>query len=556
MIWAACQAMPAEDTLFNDGPLVLAFGSLVISLFFAAALAPFVRRRYRNKVTRLMGLNQLAAPAPDSSTPLPEATTPRRTFKAEGLATVATQREKRIQRASLAAWAAFVGAALLLMVIKQDTVSDGLGFVLLMAVVGTGALQNNWPARQPWRAKGLLACSVALTVLMCWALWPDAQDKDFDDTLATALLLGPLFGAGYFVSFQRSLRGQVLPVFTLALCSVLGYMLLIGWAEQAFGTCWSKLDSGEAGPWAGAGHQLLIMLPTLLGLWLGFAALAGMARSLERGWVNEVSLVSLANLAFWAATVSTAYVSDKETMAASWAPLLLLGWVAATVGAYALALGRPPDDGPGPQLLVLRVFSHHSRHHDLLDVVQGRWRMVGAVHQIGGPDMVALNVDPYESMKFLANRLHELFLPSGISLSALQARLHTRPDKEGRYRINEVFCFNTAWQATVVQLMQLSDVIVLDVRNMKAERHGTGFEISQLAQRGLLSRVVAVGDRDTDWAHVDTLMHQAGQDPATLQRLTNGDEDVAEALFQRLLGVAACPSPGANLGSALAQAHR
>jgi len=169
---------------------------------------------------------------------------------------------------------------------------------------------------------------------------------------------------------------------------------------------------------------------------------------------------------------------------------------------------------------------------------------------------VALNVDPYESMKFLANRLHELFLPSGISLPALQARLRTRPDKEGRYRINEVFCFNTAWQATVVQLMQLSDVIVLDVRNMKAERHGTGFEISQLAQRGLLSRVVAVGDCDTDWAHVDTLMHQAGQDPAALQRLTHGAEDVAEALFQRLLSVAAAPSPVANLGSALTQASR
>jgi hypothetical protein len=126
-----------------------------------------------------------------------------------------------------------------------------------------------------------------------------------------------------------------------------------------------------------------------------------------------------------------------------------------------------------------------------------------------------------------------------LALLVVQAMLVDTPDREGRYRINEVFCFNTAKRSTVEQSMRLSDVIVLDVRGLTADREGTGFEIGRLAHGGLLPRVVAVGDDATDWRHVDRLVRAGGQDPARLRRLTASEARSSDRLFEQLLQVAA-----------------
>jgi hypothetical protein len=275
------------------------------------------------------------------------------------------------------------------------------------------------------------------------------------------------------------------------------------------------------------------------GLWLAFRLLAVLARLIDHGWVSELSLPSLVALAVFALVMVMGQLPQDQTTYSAWVTWVPLPWLAATLGAYAVALGHAPDEHDGPQLLMLRVFSEDTRRHGLLDAVQARWRYVGAVHQIGGPDMVAMNVDPYESTMFLANRLHALFLPAAASMAQLQARLVTRPDREGRFRINEVFCFNTAWRHTVVQLMQLSDVVVLDLRGLTAQREGTGFEIRQLAQHGLLDRVVAVGDASTDWLHVDALLRVEACEPSQLRRISLGSGEQQDMLLTQLLQVAA-----------------
>nr|WP_295077782.1 hypothetical protein [uncultured Roseateles sp.] len=547
MIFSACKPLPPSEKLLDTSVMELTIGGLFFALITAALLAPLMRRRYRQKVSRLMGLNQLGvagADAPASadseseSEPVPAHKLGAQ--NAAGLAARAAQRERRIQRASLAAWVAWVALPGLFLLFGRAGLSlaDALGFLVLVALVGLGAMQANWPAGQRWRLPGLGLSSCVLAALVCWAAWPANAAEAQDTSAGEAFLLGLLVGAMYFVCLHRSLRGQVLPLFIIVLSGffVAGALLVL--LQSQLGSCWADL----ANPQAGNGRQLLGALSNsllmLLAAWAGFAALALVVRVLERGWLSEVSLISLYTLVVWAAILSAAYATEFNPSPGGGAALLL-AWLGGTVASYALALGPKPDLGQGPQLLMLRVFSSDSRRHDLLDLLQGRWRFVGAVHQIGGPDMVAMNVDPYELMKFLANRLHELFLPTGISRGELQARLLTQPDKEGRYRINEVFCFNTAWQATVVQLMQCSAAIVLDLRGMTKHRAGTGFEIKQLAQLGLLHRVVAVGGRDTDWLHVDLLLREAGQQPAALQRLSEEEGSLAADLFTRLLSVAA-----------------
>jgi hypothetical protein len=190
-----------------------------------------------------------------------------------------------------------------------------------------------------------------------------------------------------------------------------------------------------------------------------------------------------------------------------------------------------------PQLLMLRVFAQRSRQHALLDAIQQRWRSVGPVHQIGGPDLAALNVDLDECAMYLTGRLHELFLPDAASAERLRSMLRTRADREGRFAINEVFCFNTAWRRTVEELMRLSEAVVLDLRGFTGHRRGTAYEIGLLGHEALLARVVAVGDLYTNWRDVEALLAGAGADPAQLVRFD--ERDGIEPLFDRLLAVAA-----------------
>jgi hypothetical protein len=187
---------------------------------------------------------------------------------------------------------------------------------------------------------------------------------------------------------------------------------------------------------------------------------------------------------------------------------------------------------------VLRVFTRRRKQQKLLNQLQSRWRYAGPVHQIGGPDLATTNVDPHECALFLVGRLHDLFLPEAASPAQLESRLRARADREGRYGINEVFCFNSAWKQTVEQLMQISEAILLDLRGLTAQRLGTSYELRVLARSGLLDRVVALGDERTDWALAERLLAEEGQDPQRLSRRIVGAELRAQVIFERLLRVA------------------
>lgn len=528
MIHHSCLPLPAEQLMLSQGQSVLVFLFMLAALAVSALLAPLMRRRYRQKVTRLMGMNQLMPQVHEDAAPDEQPERPRHALDAKRLYSLAEQGELRIRRATAVAYLTFILVPLLMQVLTLNPVEDVLEFMVGAAVMGAAPAHSNWPSRRLWRKRAMVFGAIAMGVASSFLAWPETPQEVAENPAYLAVLFGLAFGATFYVTFHRSLRGQMLPIFCIVLTWTLTTAAVVGLGQQYLGTCWQRMTSAEGGVFAASTQLLLYVFPVMLGIWLGLRVLARLSDWVDKGWMSEVSLVSLYTLVIWATML---WATQELHMALT--ALLLVAWTGITVLAYALALGPKPHEGPAPQLLVLRVFSNDSRHHNLLDVVQGRWRLLGPVHQIGGPDMVAMNVDPHEAMKFLTNRLHELFLPTGIGLADLQARLATQPDKEGRYRINEVFCFNTAWQATVVQLMQLSDVILLDVRGFNVQRGGTGFEIDQLASRGLLRRVLAVGNAQTDWRHVDELVRKAGQQPALLQRVRE-DELVGDELFRKL----------------------
>ena len=55
---------------------------------------------------------------------------------------------------------------------------------------------------------------------------------------------------------------------------------------------------------------------------------------------------------------------------------------------------------------------------------------------------------------FLGMRTHQLFLPGEVTKERLLSRLDLAPDREGRFRIAEAFCFDSAWRSTVQVLIE------------------------------------------------------------------------------------------------------
>jgi hypothetical protein len=526
-----------SDTLLSGGVLILIAGLLLIALLLAAAAAPLVRRYYGRRVRRLMGLDQVAPrpvgnrseEAAQSSGALPSM--PFSQSGAEGWTAVARQRQQRIIRATLSAWLTFTVTALLTAGVDPKA---GLGDRLLFFVV-----------------TGVLALVPALTNLPeGWTQWSLA---DVFPGLAIQVTLGQLTGqslwqrmpqsvanGGTFLAlWYRRLRGQVLPVFVVLGCWVVLLFGIYAYWEPRGGDAWlTHFSEAKEGSAIFTSAQLIVPLVWVLFLWLGFRLLDGVAWLIRRGWASELSPGSAVSLM----VIAVVMVASADERHGFWPACATLLWVAATVGVYLLALGRSQGDKAGPQLLVLRVFSEDPTRQILLDELQDHCRYVGPVQQIAGFDMVDLNVDPYEASMFLSNRMHELFLPVGPSPAQLKAHLRTAPDHEGRYPIDEVFCFNTAWRDTVNQLMHLSDAIVLDVRGLTAQREGTGYEIGLLARDAALAKVVTVADDSTDWAHVESLVRAQGADPAGLMRLSIGKEPQSQELFTKLLHAAARPA--------------
>ncbi len=512
----------------------LASSVLVLSFFGAAVASPFVRSRYRRWVARLMAFDQV------SSRPagwweggaglhtLERVQATATLSDGSSLEASAVQTQRRITRATLVAGGVFCLFAVAVADVLGEAHSavQRLVYGASAALFAVGPLLTNLPHRWSKRAFGVgVPAGTAGAIVL--------QNLDPEVASAGDIALGGLIlGAAYFVMFHRSLSGQVVPLFFGVGVAALALFVPLDVIGAHASRCFEGAAAGFAAP-----ALVIVGAPFVaLGVWLGLRVLAGLIWLDERGWFSELSLASFLTLALVSLVMVCGAPAASASSVSPIVAVLPLLWMGVTAGAYVWARGATPKQAASPSLLILRVFAQKGRQHALLDQVQQRWRYLGPVHEIGGPDLVALNVDLHECLMFLTGRLHELFLPEATDTDQLQSRLRMHADRDGRFRVNEVFCFNTAWRSTVRQLMQLSEVIVLDVRGFTRHREGTGYEIGLLAEAGLLPRVLAVRDSATAGPEVEALVRAAGGDPSQLAWV---DEDGdAEVLFERLLGVA------------------
>jgi hypothetical protein len=159
-------------------------------------------------------------------------------------------------------------------------------------------------------------------------------------------------------------------------------------------------------------------------------------------------------------------------------------------------------DGDGkarhPSLLVLRVFAQERSSEGLFDALSKRWLRAGSIGLIAGPDLVTSTVEPHEFLEFVSGRLSRRFIESEAELERRLADRDTRPDPDGRYRVNEFFCRQNTWMMTMRRLAADSDAVRMDLRSFSPRNQGCLWELEQLLVEVPLGRVLVVTDETTN----------------------------------------------------------
>ena len=181
---------------------------------------------------------------------------------------------------------------------------------------------------------------------------------------------------------------------------------------------------------------------------------------------------------------------------------------AAAVG-FRLLRRRATRVVQAPRLLVLRVFALGRRSRRLFDRFTARWRHVGSVQLIAGPDLASSTVEPHEFLDFLRRRLGDRFLDSDDSIDRALGQLDTYPDPDGRYRTTDFFCRDHAWRLVFGRLAAESDVVLMDLRGFSPVNAGCTYEVSELLNIVPLQRIAIIVDGSTDEAFLARTLDEA-----------------------------------------------
>jgi len=152
---------------------------------------------------------------------------------------------------------------------------------------------------------------------------------------------------------------------------------------------------------------------------------------------------------------------------------------------------------PG-RLLLLRPFNDGRLRSNLLDALDNSWRRVGTLDLVVGGDLAVRTVSGPVLESVLLGTVHRHFLHRVDEVDDRLARLPHRAALDGRFPLNEMYCDPAVWQAAVTALADRADVVVMDLRGMRAGNRGALFELRMAVQRVELSRIVLLADRRTD----------------------------------------------------------
>lgn len=500
---------------------------VLLTVPIAVALAVWCKRRYARAVTRLQRGASAAPPpapalrvvAPPPPVPLhlelrePSADTPPETLRA-GL---------RLRRRVLAAqlvlataywWALLLALLVALFHLWQVTGSlaenDGeanpwghlvLWPLLLVPPLLGWAFQAGLRESRVWAAFGLALAAMVAGLVALDSGWLESLVA-----IGVAALLAFVLSA-----FMRpAVRGAGPPLVLAIITSLLVLFVLIAVIAALEGETDEALTTLD---WVLGLSAMALLLA------VGVAVAWGLLRRMARRYASKrFSEMQLAHVAYWSLITAFALgfvlllsFEERTQRSMEWVALAVLlvwlVWRLALKLALRWATRRAPPGGPA--LLLLRVFKPSHRSEGFADRLLARWRFIGPVWLIAGPDLAGAFMEPDEFFAWLRRRLHERFVAEPAQVEERIATLDNRRDPDGRFRTSELFCADTTWRDVVLALIERADVVLLDLREFTPQRAGTHFELVQLLRRAPLAKVLVLADSRDDLAPLQAAIQQA-----------------------------------------------
>lgn len=250
----------------------------------------------------------------------------------------------------------------------------------------------------------------------------------------------------------------------------------------------------------------------LWGMVLACGALAWLLlRRAARRYQAKLASDQMFTLDSWWLLVSALQILFQmgSSGAASFAFLLAFAGYKLALNLGLRRFGLADQPGTPQSMLLLRVFGHATRARSLVDQVGQTCRHAGPINMIGGTDLATALLEPDELMMFWSGKLRQGFVVSAAELENRLGHLDETRDPDGRYRINEFFCHDNTWRATVHALAQRSAVVLMDLRGFSKANRGCEFELGMLLDEVPLDRVVLLVDGSTRTEDLEPLLHAA-----------------------------------------------
>ncbi len=363
--------------------------------------------------------------------------------------------------------------------------------------------------------------TLSLTLILGWLVVPTVISVGVVGRRARAVLWGVFLALALVLPVVGGT--SVVDSFVLLLVVVAGPSLFVvaTGVRSMRGAAWLVAPALTA-----AGLSVVLVYPALVYLYVGVpfdpfvwwllggaaAAVAAvptfgwvMATLYEHKWVSDETLLVLQ----WWFVLAITQSLLLGTQGAAGALLGMAPFVV-MVGFLLLsgALLRPSTTTP-VRLLLLRTFGARRRSSRLLRDLTMHWRWVGSVELITGPDLASEVLEPHELIEFLRGRLSRLFVRTEADLDRRVHDLDLRPDRDGRYRVNDLLCHDDTWRQAVQALVGSVDAVLVDLRGLTAQHLGVVHELERLVALIPLDRVVGLTDASTDEAVVRWALDRA-----------------------------------------------
>jgi hypothetical protein len=251
------------------------------------------------------------------------------------------------------------------------------------------------------------------------------------------------------------------------------------------------------------GSRIAFVVGALAFTPLALVALALLGAADRRKWVNDQSIVF--DTIWMLSALYFCQMMAHEDGPGFWKGLLpfiaykIVSLAAGFIARRAARL-RPPR-----RLLLLRVFGDRGRRdrrrtEALFDQLTARWAWLGPIQTCAAPDLAASTIGPTKFLDFITGRLGRRFVIEHGDVERRLAAVDPRPDIDGRYRVNELFCGSDTWQALMRGLMRANDRVLMDLRGFDETRLGSRYELGVLLDEVPAERIVLLVDGSTDRA--------------------------------------------------------